>query len=166
MTLTPGKILPAILLAAGAVLTLSTAGAGDKPAHDPMSNVKNLHATDFSQEQYYEAPNDQHIKLRLAGAEALPLPGGLLDIKQLKIESFSPTGTPEAVLLAPQCTYAPLEGRASSAGHLEISSFDGQFRLEGEGFLFQQAQQTNLSLSISNRVRTVIQLPAGKRNLL
>ena len=46
------------------------------------------HATDFVSSTYFEPPNDQQVKLKLSGAEALPLPGGLQDIRQLKIETF------------------------------------------------------------------------------
>jgi hypothetical protein len=117
------------------------------------------HATDFTSEAYFEPPNDQQVKMRLSGAEASPLPGGLLDVKKLKVETFNTNGLTLAVVQAPQCTYAPLDGRASSAGRLEIRSGDGKFRVEGEGFLLRQ---TNWSLTISNRVRTLIEMPAAK----
>ena len=37
----------------------------------------------------------QQMKSRLSGAEAQPEPGGLLVIKQLKLETFNPNGKPE-----------------------------------------------------------------------
>ena len=121
-----------------------------------LAGVKDLHATDFTSEQYFEPPNEQLVKLRLSGASALPLPGGLLEVKQLKIENFNTNRTLLAVVRAPQCTFAPLDGVASSAGHLELQSGDGKFRVEGDGFLWQQNES---SLTISNRVRTVIEMP-------
>jgi hypothetical protein len=121
------------------------------------------HATDFTSEAYFEAPNELQVKLRLSGAEAQPLPGGLLDVKQLKIETFSAGGKTEAVVQAPQCTYAPLDGVASSAGHLQLQTGDGRFRVEGDGFLWRQNES---SLTISNRVRTVIEPPAAKTSAL
>lgn len=146
-----------LYLAAGTVLFfLATASNRAQP-------VSVEHATDFTSEQYWEAPNQQQIKMRLSGAEAAPLPGGLLDVKNLKVEKFSKTGKTEAVVRAPQCTYAPLEGMASSAGRMELLTGDGKIKIqvEGEGFLWRQ---TESSLTISNRVRTVIELPAGNRS--
>ena len=121
------------------------------------------HATDFTSEAYFEPPHEQQIKMRLAGAEASPLPGGLLEVKNLKVEKFDTTGKTEAVVQAPQCTYAPLEGVASSGGHLEMRTGDGKFRVEGDGFLWRQNES---SLTISNHVRTVIEMPATKSSAL
>ena len=95
----------------------------------------------------------------MSGAEASPLPGGLLDVKKLKVETFNTAGRTELVVRAPQCTYAPLDGVASSAGHLELRSGDGKFRVEGDGFLWRQNES---SLTISNHVHTVIDIPAMK----
>ena len=117
------------------------------------------HATDFTSESYFEPPHEQQVKMRLSGAEALPLPGGLMDVKQLRVETFGVDGKPEMVVRAPQCTYAPMDGVASSSGHLDLQTGDGKFRVEGEGFLWRQARS---SLTISNQVRTVIDMPAVK----
>jgi hypothetical protein len=81
-----------------------------------------------------------------------------LDVKQLRVETFDVAGKPEVIVRAPQCTYAPLDGVANSAGHLELKSGDGKFHVEGDGFLWQQNES---SLVISNHVRTVI-LPSAK----
>ncbi len=113
------------------------------------------HASNFTSNMYFEPPNERQVKLRLSGAEALPLPGGLLDVRQLKIEKFGTTGKLEATVLAPQCTLAPLDGIASSAGPLELVTGDGKFHVTGEGFLWRQEGS---SLTISNKVRTVIQI--------
>jgi hypothetical protein len=114
------------------------------------------HATDFTSESYFEPPHEQQVKLRLSGGEASPLPGGLLEVKKLRVETFNETGKPEVIVRAPQCTYAPLDGVASSAGQLELQTGDGRFRVAGEGFLWRQSAS---SLTISNRVRTVIDVP-------
>ncbi len=114
------------------------------------------HATDFTSVSYFEPPHEQQVKMKLSGAEASPLPGGLLDVKQLQIETFTVEGKAEMVVKAPQCTYSPFDGVASSAGHLALESGDGKFHIEGEGFLWRQ---TNSALTISNRVRTLIKLP-------
>jgi len=112
------------------------------------------HASNFTSNMYYEPPNDRQVKMKISGAEALPLPDGLLDVRQLKIEKFSLDNKLEATVLAPQCTLAPLDGIASSAGPLELLTGDDKLRITGEGFLWQQ---TNSSLTISNHVYTVIQ---------
>ena len=116
------------------------------------------YATNFSSVLYYESPHEQQVKMKLSGAEASPLPGTLFDLKQMKVERFSADGKLEATVLAPQCIYAPLDGVANSAGHLELKSGDGKFHVEGDGFLWQQNES---SLVISNHVRTVI-LPSAK----
>jgi len=116
------------------------------------------HATDFTSNQYFEPPHEQQVKMKLSGAEALPLPGGLLDVRQLRVETFGVDGKTELVVRAPQCTYAPLDGVANSAGHLELESGDGKFHVEGEGFLWRQ---NTAALTISNRVHTVIDMPAA-----
>jgi hypothetical protein len=138
-----------------AAVVVSTA-AKDRPAQQqPLG-----HATDFVSNTYHQPPNERQVKVRLSGAEASPLPGGFLDVKQLRVETFSASGKPEAVVIAPQCVYSPMDGVASSAGRLEMRTGDGKFRIEGEGFLWQQADN---SLTISNQVHTVIK--AGTRKM-
>jgi hypothetical protein len=117
------------------------------------------HATDFTSSTYYEPPHETQLKMKLSGAEASPLPGGLLDVKRLRIETFGLDGKPESVVSAPQCIYAPLDGAANSSGKLEMQTSDGKLRVEGEGFLWRQ---TNSLLTISNHVHTVIDLPTLK----
>ena len=68
----------------------------------------------------------------------------------------------ELVARAPQCTYAPLDQVASSAGHLNLDSGDGRYHLEGDGFQFV-FESTNSSLIISNNVHT--SLATGMLNL-
>ncbi len=138
------------ILAVGAVLFFLVSGYGQ------VQSVPVGRATDFTSDAYFEAPHEQQVKVRLSGTEAAPLPGGLLDVKKLKVETFNTAGRPELVVRAPHCTYAPLDGVASSAGHLELQSGDGKFRVEGDGFLWRQNES---SLTISNRVRTVIEMP-------
>ena len=111
------------------------------------------HATDFVSSTYFEPPNEQQVKLKLSGAEALPLPGGLQDIRQLRIETFEITGKTEMIVNAPQCNYSLFDGVANSAGHMELQTGDGKFRVEGDGFLWRQNDQL---LIISNNVHTVI----------
>ncbi len=137
----------------GTALFVTLASSRAQP--DPLSGLKDVQATDFTSVQYFEAPNEQKVKMRVSGAEASPLPETMLAVKQLKLEMFSTNGTPEVVVKAPQCIYSPLTGVASSAGRLELIALGGKLRVEGEGFLWRQAEG---SLHISNRVDTTIDI--------
>ena len=119
------------------------------------------HASDFTSVEYYPAPNQQQMKSRLSGAEAQPLAGGLLAIKQLKLETFGPDGKSEIVVNAPECVYDQLSGTASSAGRLQVQYEEGKIRVEGEGFLWRQSDSF---LTISNRVSTVLQFGSERMN--
>jgi len=112
------------------------------------------HASDFTSVEYFEPPNQQQIKSRLSGAEAQPQAGGLLVIKQLRLETFNANGKPEMVVNAPECVYNTFNRTASSPGHLTALTGDGKFRVEGDGFLWRQ---NDSFLTISNHVRTVIE---------
>ena len=94
------------------------------------------------------------MKSRLSGADAQPLPGGLLVIKALKLETFNTNGSPQAVVEAPECVYDMRNGTASSPGHLQLRSADGKIRTEGDGFLWRQDASF---LTISNHVHSVIE---------
>ncbi len=143
----------AMFCRAGGVAVFFLAATGG-----PAQQLPAGHARDFTSESYFEPPHEQQVKMKLTGAEASPLPGGLLDVKQLRLETFSLDGKPEMVVRAPQCFYAPLDGVANSSGQLELQSADGKFTVEGEGFLWRQ----NISsLTISNRVRTLIDRSAS-----
>jgi hypothetical protein len=118
------------------------------------------HASDFTSVEYYEPPHHQQVKSRLSGAEASPQPGGLLIITQLKVETFDLNGKSEVVVDAPECVYDTLKGVATSPGQLQVRTGDGKFRVEGEGFLWRQSDSF---LTISNRVRTVIEISSEKK---
>jgi hypothetical protein len=140
--------------AVGAAIFLF-AGTSDRAQSLPVG-----HATDFTSNQYFEPPNERLVKMKLSGAEALPLPGGLLDIRQLRVETFALDGQSQVVVRAPQCNYSPLDagGVANSPGHIELQSGDGKFHVQGEGFLWRQMSS---SLTISNHVRTLIDMPGA-----
>ena len=113
------------------------------------------HASDFTSIEYYESTNQQQqIKSIISGAEALPQPGGLLIIKQLKLEMYNPDGKLEWIVNAPECIYDTLKGVANSSGHLEVQTGDGKFHVAGEGFLWRQSDSF---LTISNNQRTVVE---------
>ena len=82
---------------------------------------------------------------------------------------------PDASLLAGRCDFADMDRDVTalhdwirrhaadtvqhavySDGRLEAQSGDGRFFFEGQGFLLQQ---TNSTLTISNRVHTIIKNP-------
>ena len=112
------------------------------------------HASNFSSVEYFEPPYENQVKTRLSGGEAQPLAGGLLLVRQLKLENFSESGKLDSVVEAPECLYDRLNLTASSSGHIQLRTGDGKFRVDGDGFLFNQ---TNSFLTISNNVRTVIE---------
>jgi hypothetical protein len=113
----------------------------------------------FTSVEYFPQPNQTRMKSRLSGAETQPLPGGLLVIKQFKLETFNTNGSPQAVVEAPECVYDTLHNTASSAGHLRLQSGNGKIRTEGDGFLWRQ---DDYFLNISNHVYTVIKTSVWK----
>ncbi|MGB8369382.1 MAG: hypothetical protein ACLPYZ_06215 [Limisphaerales bacterium] len=135
-------------LAAGAVLLFAVA-----PGIRAQQNGVQ-HANDFTSTEYYGPTNHQQVKSILSGAEALPQPGGLLIIKQLKLEMFNPDGRLEWVVEAPECVYDTFKGVANSPGHLQVRTGDGKICTDGDGFLWRQSEQ---KLNISNNVCTVIE---------
>ncbi len=110
-------------------------------------------ATDFTSVEYWPAPDQTQVKMRLSGGEAAPLPGGLLVIKQFKLELFSSNGVPQVVVNAPECTYDSIHGQANSPGELFVQNGDGKIQIHGVGFLWRQEEGL---LIISNDVKTVI----------
>jgi hypothetical protein len=143
------------LLAAGLVL-FSALPSG----HAQPGGVQ--HVSDFTSIEYFEPPHQQQMKSRLSGAEAQPQAGGLLVIKQLKLETFTLGGKPEIVVTAPECVYDAFNHVASSPGHLQVQSGDGKFHVEGDGFLWRQNDSW---LTISNNVYSVVKTSVWKLNL-
>jgi hypothetical protein len=112
-------------------------------------------ASDFNSVEYYsEAPHQQQIKRWLSGAEAQSLPGGLLLVKQVKIETFNVDGKLQLIAKAPECVYDPINGVASSPGEVHMQTGDGQLRVNGKGFLWRQSDSF---LTISNNVETTLE---------
>lgn len=114
-------------------------------------------SSDFNSVEYYsEPPHQQQIKRWLSGAEAQSLPGGLLLVKQVKIETFNMDGKLQRIAKAPECIYDPVNGLASSDGEVHMQTGDGQLQIDGKGFLWRQSDSF---LTISNQVQTVIAKP-------
>jgi hypothetical protein len=133
-----------LLLAAGARAQLLPMGTG----------------TNLSSVMYFQPPHEQQVEARLSGAAMSPLPGvALYDVKKLKIEEYQMDGKLKAVAQTPECIYSPLDGVASSAGHLDLSLDGDKIHLQGEGFLWQRNDQ---SLIVSNQVHTVIKMGTWK----
>jgi hypothetical protein len=135
------------LLAAGTILFFAIPNGRTQP-----NGVQ--HASDFTSVEYFEPPHQQQMKSRLSGAEAQPQAGGLLVIKQLKLETFNLNGKPEMIVNAPECVYDTFNHVGNSPGHLKAQTGDGQVQVEGDGFLWRQDESF---LTISNNVRTVIE---------
>src|SRR5262249_32587022 len=79
---------------------------------------------------------------------------GLFAVTKAGLETFTEDGKRELLVEVPQCVYDSNQRTASSPGALRVEAVDGQFSIEGEGFLWQQ---TNSTLVISNQVHSVIQ---------
>jgi hypothetical protein len=150
---------PMILIGGVALLAGCKKSGEIAPVVSPQTNVVS-HASNFTSVEYFDPPNQLQMKFRLAGAEAQPLAGGLLLIRQFHLETFDSNGTPGLVVKAPHCVYDTQRGVASSAGHLRLETADGSSHVEGDGFLWRQ---TNSFLTISNNVKTVIEKPPEKK---
>jgi len=140
-----------MVLLAGALLCLVSTGLRGQD-----SPVKN--ASDFSSVEYFDPPHELQISSRLSGSEAVPLTQDTAIIKNMRLETFATNGVLQYVVEAPECLYDQNSGIATSAGHLKVRQADGQRELEGDGFLWRQADEF---LYISNRLHTVINITPG-----
>ncbi len=147
---------------AGALLLAGCKKPGNGAANATMPPDAANRTRDFASVEYYAPPNQQQVKSRLAGAEAQPEPGGLIVIRQFKLETFTTNGSPQAVVKAPECIYDTLQNTANSAGHLQLQNGDGKIRTEGDGFLWRRSDN---SLTISNNVYTVIKTSVWKTTM-
>jgi hypothetical protein len=156
--------LATAVLLAGAAMLAGCKKSGDSTVEIRPSPDAPGHTRNFSSVKYFdEAPFQQQMKSRLSGADAQPLPGGLLVIKQPKLETFNTNGSPQAIVEVTECVYDIKNGTANSAGHLRLQSGDGKIRTEGDGFLWRQDDSF---LRISNHVHTVIETGSETKALL
>ncbi len=108
----------------------------------------------FKFANYFDAPDDTKIKTLLEGARAVPQPGNrLFVITDAKVQTFRKNGEGEMTVEAPECVYDATERAINSSGPFRLRTADGQFFLEGVGFLWRQ---TNSTLFVSNQVHTVV----------
>jgi hypothetical protein len=113
----------------------------------------------FKAPEYYETlptGRSQTNRLRglLMGAEGSPVSNEVVRVKQMHIEHYQLDGQTNLVARAPECFFDARSKVAWSTGRLEIVGMSGTMFVEGnEGF---QVRMTNSTLTISNRVRTVL----------
>ncbi len=100
--------------------------------------------------EYYPPPHQSQMKTLVQGAQAVPQ-GDLIVLQDARLETFREDGASELIVQAPECVYDRTKRTASSSGPLHVSSGDGKFLLQGDGFLWAQADS---SLQISNNVYT------------
>jgi len=118
-----------------------------------LTGTVRAQTNNFDSIEYYPAPSEMQMKSRLIGADAEPLEGGLLDIKQFQLEMFATNGAPQVIVNAPECIYDMPDRLANSPGEIFLQNGDGKIHAEGDGFLWRQ---TESSLTISNNVKTLI----------
>lgn len=146
--------MPALGISIAAIL-LCVAGAASRAEDIPLSRS----ASDFNSVEYFEPPHEQQVRSRISGAEAQPAEGGLLLIKQVKLERYDENGKLQFTANAPECFYDPNNGIANSPGEVHMQTGDNRLRIDGLGF---QWRQSDSFFTISNRVQTVIQkVPAN-----
>lgn len=133
---------------------------------------------------------DGELKAKLSGASARPLPGGELEIRELRVETYRDSEL-QAVLTTPACRYrqgddsvistnsfavqladerGQLEGQGfhlrlaakevSSSGRFSASGPNGRPQLRGEGFLFRLEAG---QLNVSNQVQLLLPVRLPQR---
>ena len=99
------------------------------------------------------------LKGMLMGAVAQYITNDTWRLTQMRLEHFQFDGQTNLVAQAPQCLFDEETRVAWSTGRLEIVGLHGALFVEGnEGF---EARMTNSTLTISNRVRTVLRQEPG-----
>ena len=132
-------------------LALTLAASGLTAAPDKSINMV---VSNYAVPENFGPPHETQVKSLLEGDEAeLQTSSHQVLIRGLKLQTFNETGTTQMVVRAPHCFYDYVQKSVASDGHLEVRSGDGRFFFEGDGFLLQQ---TNSTLTISNRVHTLI----------
>lgn len=156
--------LPAWLLFAAGFLFAGFALFGQtKPSSVPQ-NYDTRHTT---QRSYYDAPNQDKVKIEITG-DTTNVAGGVL-ITNAEIKSYSIAGgLPQLTAQTPSCILEPSASQISSTNLLQARSGDGNFYVEGVGFLWRQKSTPDIILS--NLVHTIIHqlgslnCPPGKTN--
>jgi len=118
--------------------------------------------------EYYETPlpgknRSFPLKGLISGEQGRHLSNSLYLVIGMLLEHYEFEGVTNLLARAPECLFNMDTRLAWSTGRLEIVGMGGALTVEGnQGFL---ARMTNSTLTISNRVRTVIRqdlLPPSK----
>ncbi len=107
----------------------------------------------FKAAEFFGPPNETRMQSLLQAEKVQPFSEKLFLLSGLTLQTYREDGEPELLIKAPQCLYDRDAKSASSPGPLRVTTADGKFSIEGEGF---SLLQTNSSLIISNRVWTMI----------
>lgn len=105
---------------------------------------------DFRIFDYYKT--SPRLKTLLLGAEAEYL-SHPIPIRNMTIETYTEVGQTNWIARAKSCFCDRTNRTAYSSGPIDFRLADGRFSLSGTGFLWSQ---TNTSLIVSNRVRSVL----------
>ncbi len=114
--------------------------------------------TGFNGSKYFPAPHFAQMEMKLTGKEAIELPNKKFQVTQPHLTTFNRQGVRQIEIEAPHCLYNEPTRLLNSPGHVTVTTGDGRFRIEGDGFSFQQKE--NL-LIISNAVHAVIENPTN-----
>ncbi len=107
----------------------------------------------FKSAEDYPPPHQNQMRWLLEGARAQPQTGGRTLVIEASLQTFRETGERQMVIEAPQCVQDSPQRTVSSSGPLRAQVAQGKFFIESERFLWQQ---TNASLTISNRVHSIV----------
>jgi hypothetical protein len=136
----------------GILLLLSLAVLWPGWAQISRPKIKNFK---FPERYESEGPNQTNrLKGLLMAAQGQYLSNDLVLLHTMQLEHYQPDGRTNMVARAPECFF-DIESRvAFSTGALEIVGLGGAFVVHGQrGF---EVRMTNSTLTLSNRVRTVI----------
>jgi hypothetical protein len=111
--------------------------------------------------EYFDPPHEYQMRSYLEGSQSEMGPNGTVIIHDAKLQTFREDGTKEMIVNAPQCLYDYGRHIVSSAGPLQVQTWDYHnkraLQLHGSnGFYWQQ---TNSLLIVSNQQSTTISGP-------
>lgn len=152
----PGRLI-AVVKATGAAALLAAIAATiswSQAQVNRSARGRNIAFPEYFERAVRAGQQTNQLKGKLTLGEGEYLPNGLVLGKVMHLEQYTPEGRTNLVARAPECLFNPSTRAAWSTGRLEILAMDGRFAMAGnQGF---EASLTNTSLTISNRVRTVL----------
>jgi hypothetical protein len=120
----------------------------------------------FKFPELYETPKTSGIRTNqlkglFVGAQGQRITNDVIRFTGVRIEHYGMDARTNMIAIAPEALFDGETRVAWSTGRLEIVAMGGAMRVEGnEGF---QVRMTNSTLTVSNRVRTVIRQHAVNR---